>query len=316
VRVVLRELETASLVAQYGPGRYRMHDLIRLYATETAHHDLAEDIRLAATDRLLEYYLSTTAAADQWVRSVRGQTVPVGGLFAGREQALAWLDVERANLVAAVTEAASTGRDRAAVVLAALLAGFLSWRQQLDDWVTVAQIAAQAAQRIQDPRQYAGALTNLGNALRQVRRFDEATTAHTAAGDIFRETRDRLGEGRAWNNLGLALQRVRRFDEAINAHTTAAMTIFWVAADRHGEGMAWNNLGLALRRVGRLEEAIVAHTTAVDIYRETGDRHGEGQVLANLGIALREVQRLGEAWRVGSRRWWRSRTPAMRSPHR
>lgn len=41
VRAVLRELEHASLVAQHEPGRYRMHDLIRLCAAETSVAKLA-----------------------------------------------------------------------------------------------------------------------------------------------------------------------------------------------------------------------------------------------------------------------------------
>ena len=49
-------------------------------------------------------------------------------------------------------------------------------------------------------------LNNLGIALREVRRFDEAITAHQDAAAIFRETGDRHGEGTALTNLGLALQ--------------------------------------------------------------------------------------------------------------
>ena len=50
------------------------------------------------------------------------------------------------------------------------------------------------------------ALTNLGLALRQVRRFDEAITARQDAAAIYRETGDRHGEGRALTNLGVALR--------------------------------------------------------------------------------------------------------------
>lgn len=42
--------------------------------------------------------------------------------------------------------------------------------------------------------------------------------AHQQAGDIYREVGDRHGEGTAWGNLGIALQEVRRFDEAIIAY--------------------------------------------------------------------------------------------------
>jgi DNA-binding SARP family transcriptional activator len=53
VRVMLRELEHASLVTQHTHGQYRMHDLIRLYAADTAHHDSTPDEREVALRRLL-----------------------------------------------------------------------------------------------------------------------------------------------------------------------------------------------------------------------------------------------------------------------
>jgi tetratricopeptide (TPR) repeat protein len=327
---VLRELEHASLIQQELPGRYRMHDLVRLYASETGHHARPD----AAIGRLLQYYLATTELADAWLRSVRGQGVPAEDGFAGREEALAWLDTERANLVAAVVAAANTGRDRVAVELAARLAEFLDWRRHVDDWLRVAQAGVQAARRMRDRHQCANALNRLGIALHQVRRFEEAMIAHTEARDIYGETEDRHGEGQALGNLGNALREVRRFEEAITAHTRArvifqnagdrlsesialnnlgsalrevrkfeaAITAYTEAleicrdiGDRHGEGRAWNNLGIALQQVRRFEEAITAHTHARDIYGETGDRHGEGQALGNLGNALREVRRFEEA---------------------
>ena len=50
------------------------------------------------------------------------------------------------------------------------------------------------------------ALSNLGAALAEVRRFEEAIRAHQDAAAIFRETGDRHREGMALNNLGLALR--------------------------------------------------------------------------------------------------------------
>jgi tetratricopeptide (TPR) repeat protein len=267
---VLWELEHASLVQQHMPGRYRMHDLIRLHAIETAHHDLAEGIRFAATERLLQYYLGTALTADQWVRSVQGHTPPVGGRFAGREHALAWLDVERANLVSAVADAANTGRNQLAVALALGLAEFLSWRR-LDDWVPVAQVAVRAAERMQDRRLLnAWAFTNLGHALQSVRKFEEAIAAHTTAGDIYRETGDRHAEGNAWGKAGLVLQGMRRFNEAITAHTAAA-TLFRETSDRHSEGAALANVGICSVELERLGEARRAWEQAMAAFEDTHD---------------------------------------------
>ena len=45
--------------------------------------------------------------------------MPVPAGFAGRDEALAWLDAERPSLIAAVTMAAATGRDQIALPPAA-----------------------------------------------------------------------------------------------------------------------------------------------------------------------------------------------------
>ncbi len=79
------------------------------------------------------------------------------------------------------------------------------------------------------------ALSNLGIALQEVRRFEEAITAHQEAAAIYRETGDRYREGMALTNLGIALREVRRFDEAITAYQDAA-AIYRETGDRHGEG--------------------------------------------------------------------------------
>ena len=54
-----------------------------------------------------------------------------------------------------------------------------------------------------------GALNNLGIALRQAGRFEEAITAHQDAAAIYRETGDRYREGMALGNLGTALAEAR-----------------------------------------------------------------------------------------------------------
>jgi hypothetical protein len=60
-------------------------------------------------------------------------------------QALAWLDAERANLVAAVVTASNNGSGPAAWLLSDALRGYFWLRVPLVDWLAVAQAALTAA---------------------------------------------------------------------------------------------------------------------------------------------------------------------------
>ncbi|WP_410643260.1 tetratricopeptide repeat protein [Amycolatopsis sp. lyj-346] len=284
----LRALRAASLLQHTPAGRWRLHDLLALYARR----HLTPDAEGPATVRLLDCYSGNARAADAHLRALPGRPVP--HRFAGRRDALAWFDAEHANLTAAVAHAHHTGHLHHTTSLAAHLRRYLEWRWFLDDGVTVATHAGTAAGTLADPRLQAAAWIDLGSALKEVRRFDEAITAHRQAGDLFRELGDRHGEARSWNNLGNALNAVRRFDEAIAAHQND-LTICRELGDRHSEGTAWNNLGNALGEVRRFDDALAAHRQAGDIFRELGDRGNEGEAWNNLGLALWDVRRFDEA---------------------
>jgi tetratricopeptide (TPR) repeat protein len=331
-RRVLEALARAHLVERgVAYGRWRLHDLVLVYAGELAEGDDGQ-ARQAALERLLDHYRVGADAADANLRTLPGHTVPEH--LRDSTGALAWFGRERFNLMAVVALAAASGRTRIALSLTVSLAPYLHWQRSFDDAITIGETAVLAARQagdrygegsalnnmgaaLREVRRFDGAitahqqaidiyreagdrhgegiaLTNLGNALREVHRFDGAITAHQQAIDIYREAGDRHGEGIALTNLGNTLQEVRRFDEAINAHQQAA-NILRETGDHHGEGGALNNLGLVLRKVGRFDEAIGTHQQGLAIYRETGDRHREGTALDNLGLALREVRRFDEA---------------------
>jgi tetratricopeptide (TPR) repeat protein len=290
-RAAVGRLVRAHLVESAGsPGRWRMHDLLRLYARQVL--SISSEEREEAVGRLLTWYLRYAQAADQHLRALAGTPVPTE--FTGRDDALAWLDAERPGLIAAVMTAAAIGRHQEAMLLPLNLSEYLGWRRRFDDWLTVLAVSRDSARRLNDKGREAAALTCLGLALRQVRRFEEAVSAHQDAAILFREVGDRHGEGAVLNNLGAALVGVRRFEEAVSALQDAAAT-FREVSDRHLEGVALNSLGISLRYVRRFEEAVSAHQDAAIICREVGDRHGEGMALTNLGLSLRCVRRFEEA---------------------
>ncbi|MBD0424290.1 tetratricopeptide repeat protein [Streptomyces sp. TRM S81-3] len=297
---LLEDLAARYLVTQVGGGtrtvsamRWRLHDLVRGFGAGVVAADagLREEAE-AARKRVLDFYVRWADAADDRLRWLPGMKEPER--FEDRGQALAWLDAERAGLVAAVTWGREEQFADAAVGLAECLGEYLAWRRYFDDWIAVAGAAREAAQFAGDRLGEAIAWNNLGSALREAGRAREAIDAHTRARDLFQTAGDRHREARAWDNLGLALRERGRAREAIDAHTRAR-DLFQTAGDRHREAGAWNNLGLALREAGRAREMIDTLTRARDLFQAAGDRRGEGGAWHNLGVALRAAGRVEEA---------------------
>ncbi|WUU12666.1 tetratricopeptide repeat protein [Streptomyces sp. NBC_00663] len=273
--------------------RWRLHDLVRVFGVGVVVGDVGlREEGEGARERVLEWYLRWADAADDRLRWLPGREVPER--FRERGEALAWLDGERAGLVAAVEWGREERFAPAAVLLAQCLAEYLEWRRYFDDSIAVAEAGREAAWRAGDQRGEASAWNNLGLALREVGRVEEAVQAHTRARDLYQAAEERPGEATAWNNLGLALREVGRVEEAVQAHTRAR-DLHQAAGDRPGEATAWNNLGLALREVGRVEEAVQADTRARDLFQAAGDRPREATAWNNLGLALEEAGRAVEA---------------------
>ncbi|MBC3840396.1 hypothetical protein GXW82_09715 [Streptacidiphilus sp. 4-A2] len=118
---LLESLLDHNLLTQHALGRYRFHDLVRLYA-RTAGSTGHVAGSAAALERLLDYYQHTARTADLLLaRVTRPGPAPAGaqaGAGAGpapavrprlsdRAQALAWMRTERHNLLAATAHAAA-----------------------------------------------------------------------------------------------------------------------------------------------------------------------------------------------------------------
>ncbi|MGN9760698.1 tetratricopeptide repeat protein [Streptomyces sp. SD31] len=292
---LLEDLASAGLVTPVSAGghvRWRLHDLVRAFAVGMVARDA--DLREegeAARERLLHFYWLWAYEAHARLKWLPGMPEPQ---FTDRRSALAWLDRERAALVAAVQWAGEERYGQNAVELAACLSEYLRWRRHFDDGLTVALAAREAAHRAVDRLLEARAEVSLGNALQEAGRAEEAIDAHTRARDLCQSVGNRHGEAIAWHSLGNALWATGQAEEAIDAHTRAR-DLYRTVGNRHDEAHAWNNLGNALRTTGRAEEAIDAHTRARDLYRTVGDRHREGTAWHNLGLALWETGQVKEA---------------------
>ncbi|MFI8200900.1 ATP-binding protein [Streptomyces sp. NPDC085942] len=272
-------------------GRWQMHDLLRAYAHEQAAAvmDRGRAPRRRydqARDRLIHHYIQHAEAADTHLDPTGS---PAFARFTDRDQALDWFDAERENLMATAHTT-----PQAALDLSFALSTYLQWRRHLQDNVVVNAIALEACTKLNDTQSEAAVWNNLGGALQELRRFDEALHAHQTARDLYQQTGNTHGEANAWNNLGGPLKELRRFDEALHAVETAR-DLYQQTGNTRGEANAWNNLGIVLKDLRRFDDALHAHQTARNLHQQTGNTHGEAIAWNNLGTTLKDLRRFHEA---------------------
>jgi tetratricopeptide (TPR) repeat protein len=294
---LLDDLVVAHLITEEGPGdeppeRWRMHDLVRGYATALAATDpaLVEEGRQARRE-VRHHYRTKAEAADRHLRPLSDDPSP--DLFNGRADALSWFDAERVNLVAATQWPDEQDAD-CTVALALHLAEFLRERRFFEDWVTVSRTARDRARHSADRHAEATVCNNLGNALLRADRPDEAIEPLVHAADLFCDLADPTGEGVAWNNLGLAQRRFGLLHEAAATHRRACDR-FRDTGDLSNEGRAWHNLGLALDALGRPGEAAAALRRACAAHHATRNRILHGDSLNSLGCVLYAAGRTDQA---------------------
>ncbi|MCX4691768.1 tetratricopeptide repeat protein [Streptomyces sp. NBC_01408] len=325
VRELLAALATASLVTEQpvGSGRWRMHDLVRLYAAEQGERAARTDGRETALSRLLRAYREATEAA-----------VPQLQQQAGRSAALAWLQREHLTLIALVALSEGEGRTEQMVFLATALLPYLDSQRHFEEALAVGERALAGARVLGEQGYANAALLHLGNAHREVRDFErsvacleeatagfrvdgflggegmalashgcllamqgrhaEAVTMLEWALDRLRRAESQRAEVTVLVNLGLAFTQLRRFSEAVEAHEQAAVLSRRIG-DMQGEADSYRNLGLCFSRMGRLEEARAAVERGLGMWREVGDQHSEGLALAALGLVAREHESYEEA---------------------
>lgn len=290
---LLGQLRRAHLLL---PGtarnRWRMHDLLHLYATDQAVHDADRE---AALERLLDFYLATARSAEQHLDR-RLLPAERSSRFATRQAALNWLDTEYGNLVAAVTLAYKAERYSHVVQIPSSLLSYFMLRIRSNDWTTIHKLAVAAARNLDDRRSEGGALHDLGIGYGRLGHLDDALDHYCQSLRVHREVENRPGQGRVLTSLGIIYRKLGQPDKALDC-CQQSLAIQRQVQDRHGEGMALNNIGILYRTFDRLNDALDCHQQALRTYREVRDRQGEGASLSNLGVIYQRLARPDKALR-------------------
>ncbi|MGW0804720.1 helix-turn-helix domain-containing protein [Nonomuraea sp. NPDC002799] len=254
----LDELVDLGLLQDSTSGRYRFHDLVRLFARDRLREEEPAAEREALTATMTSWLLRMATTAGRWFEPGYGDPDRAGpdvAELSSPEKADHWLRLNVDNWLGALRHMAGIGRSAAVLDCAESMHWFSDRWMHAPHWYEVFTLGAEAAAALGDAARQAGQV-NLLAWVHLVPREDLETTLRYTA-----------------QALDLATPSGATAQIALAHHTAAG----------------------ALRRLGRLDEAIAAELHAAQTFKAGGDIDRYCQCLGALGTCLRDAGRHTEA---------------------
>ncbi|MBG0828702.1 winged helix-turn-helix domain-containing protein [Planomonospora sp. ID67723] len=279
-----------------GQGRYRLHDLLRVYAAERAEAEEPVAERAAAVTRALGGWLwlimQASAASPSGALSLRrGYTTarPAGSAPPGRaaRDMTAWFAAEAPALVVAVERAAAMDLSEVTCeVAAALCSSSFSVDTRFEEWRRTHEAALEAARRTGNVLGEATLLVGLGQLRCRQDRYPEAQVFFRQALPPLREGGDVHGEAVAVAGIGVACREQGDLARA-SARLREAGATFLELGDDAGIGYVNRLAGAVLLEQGDFGGARSLLEEALGAYRRLGSKRGEGLTLRSAGLVHR-----------------------------
>ncbi|MCP2343787.1 tetratricopeptide (TPR) repeat protein [Actinomadura rupiterrae] len=288
--LVDRCLLTACGVDRIGQPRYRMHDLMREFATERLRDDPNTE---PALERLIVAWLELSDAADD--RAPRDPYFPaparfrrravVGADLIGRLVApdpAAWIESEMPNLRTIVEVACAANRHRLATGIVMRLAAHAHLHRQHFEveylWRFVARAATEAGDA--GTAAYARFRGAAVVAADQGRHADAVPMADEAV-EVFERSENYRDLSRVLGLRAYCRQELDHPEEALR-DAERGLALAEQTGERHAELSCLRVLGLCFSKLGDHERAVDACERALAIGRELGEPAFQGIALVSL----------------------------------
>jgi tetratricopeptide (TPR) repeat protein len=297
----LEALHADHLIQETAPGRYQLHDLLRVYAGSLADRADQADTGTAMR-RVLDYYLYTATTAEAYLPAWATPTLTITphtpAHYPGLDtpqRARAWLDTELATLATCLDHASA--HPDLVIALAATLHDHLRLSGAWDQAHRIHHTALAAAERTHDRLGQATILTNLGDVCdlrgdyeRAQQVLDQAHQLHTNLGNRLGQAITLLYLGHVYHLRGDWARARQLLDDAHALYTDLG--------DRRGQANTLLYLGIGYRLWGDLARAQQALDDARQLYTDLGDRLGQANTLLYLGHVYHLRGNLGRAQQV------------------
>ncbi|GAB3154902.1 AfsR/SARP family transcriptional regulator [Microbispora hainanensis] len=276
-RAVAR-LVRANLAEPGEHRRFRLHDLVRLFAMELAERRLSERDREDALDRVIGLYGTTVRLA---MRLIDPHRVHPPHEFAtcepfaltGGVDASAWLERERPNVLAVASQAMASRNPclaRSGAHLAFSCHWPLVYSGHHPEIVTLSRQALEVGGRLDDQGISALAHGYLAQGLDHIGRFEEAVRHQRAEVALRRTIGDPFSRMRALGNLAVMLNSLKVHEEALSSareQLRIAREIGAAVGERH----ALVCVGSAHLGLGDVAAARAACAEMMALAEEAGD---------------------------------------------
>ncbi|MFV2194861.1 BTAD domain-containing putative transcriptional regulator [Nocardiopsis sp. LOL_012] len=322
-RTVLRTLQSAHLVQQPLPGRYALHDLVRLYARERAEREGRAPHE--ALRGLVDFYTGTAEAGNRFLGphdlSSSAVAGPPGGRapaldLADRSEAFAWYAAELPWLLAVIRLAEEMGLYRDVWRLSWDTHLFFRRCGRVEHMISAARAGLDAAGRMEGseaPVIQALAHRNMASSLVLGGRNGQDAFDHLCrALALFEDSEDLLGQAHTHQILTHRALLIDEGEEALR-HAERSLKLYRSVGERFWEASALNTLGCCLAEIGRYASARERCQAALDASVSLGFAIGEaasqdslGQIadlsgrhaeaVGHYGHALRTYRMLGDAY--------------------
>jgi tetratricopeptide (TPR) repeat protein/predicted phosphodiesterase len=264
-------------------GRYKLHDLARLFAESCLERDELAD----AQQKHAKYYSKVLSQAENLYD--KGGTDLLAGLkLFDREWANIKIGQAWVKNIIQISSKLKKSDLKSVLQLASTYANDGAWvldlRLHTREKIGWLETGLKAARMIGNKGAEGAHLGNLSNAYSDLGEIRKAIGYNEQALKIAHKIGDRNGEGVRLGNLGAAYYDLGEIRKAME-YQEQALAISREIGDRRCEGADLGNLGLAYADLGETRKAIEYCEQALAIAREIGDRRGEGSRLGYLGNA-------------------------------
>ncbi|QNE18645.1 tetratricopeptide repeat protein [Kribbella qitaiheensis] len=308
--VLLEQLCDLHLLEPVAPGRYRFHDLLRTYARERAIDRISPADQATALTRIVDLCAAVAwhcvdlghpnSARAPWFdpRPTDQTWLPAAGDLSST---LAWLDRERAQLVALTIQAAGTpgvpGRSVLRLVIG--LVAFYITRGHWLDWLRVIRVAVEVAVAESDRGAEAILRNDLGLVLSDVALYGTGDYSDSVAElerslAAFEDLSDLPGMAMALANLSHVLERAQDYDDAI-VYAERALSCYIELHDPAGEATALINLGQLHGNLDHATEERECFDRSIALSSSHGHQRALSIVLLRSGISYLSAGEAGLA---------------------